>query len=145
MQFHNCSLEINFNKSFKVTEKDFQKLFADAVVAKPNFLAYDLDIDYEGIVGSTGVQVSHDKIADGSYSIKKVSESEYVIESNCKIDAEFMFMNEVGLKAFKKALTDGKLKVSICSVCNNGQNKKTYWSMECDPYMELSEKEFSFS
>jgi hypothetical protein len=144
MEFHTCSLEVNFSKTFNVIDKDFQKYFTDALKAKPNFLAYDLDIDYDGIVGSTGIQITQDKISSGHYSVKKINDVEYLLESNCKINAEFMFMNEAGCNAFKRALMEKELSVSVCSVCNNGQNRKTFWSMECDPALKLNSNEFNF-
>jgi hypothetical protein len=105
-------------------------------------MAYDVDIAYEGIVGSTGFQVSPENVIDGVYSVKKNGGSTYTLISKCKVEAELMFMNDIGLSAFKKAMSSNSLMLSVCSVCNNGQNKKTFWSMECEPYIELNKGEF---
>jgi hypothetical protein len=144
MEFINCSIQLNFTKTFNVTDKQFEKLFSEALAASPSYIAYDVNIDYKGIVGSTGFQVNAESVKDGNYHIKKEG-SKYTIESKCKVDVELMFMNEQGFTAFKKSMSSNGLALSISSVCNNGQNRKTYWSMECDPYIVLNQDEFSIS
>ena len=145
MEFFNCTLDVKFKKSFKISDKQFEKFFNEAYVAKPNYLAFDIDFDYEGIVGATGIQVCEDSVADGKYSINKISESEYEIDASCTVNAEFMFMNEAGFKAFNKARENKSIKTSVSSVCNNGKDKKTFWSMECDPYIELNSDELKIN
>lgn len=145
MEFINCSLELNFTKTFNLTDKQFEKLFSEALTASPSFIAYDVNIDYKGIVGSTGFQVNPESVKDGGYIVKKEDGSKYTLESKCRVEVELMFMNEQGFNAFKKAMSSNGLVLSISSVCNNGQNKKTYWSMECDPYIELTQGEFSIA
>lgn len=141
MEFVECKIQITCSKKFSVSEADYQKLFADAVSASPNFMAFDIDIDYDGRVGSTGAQFTKEDLADGDYSVKMISNSEFILEANCEIKTELMFMNDAGKTAFTKAIANNSINASICSVCNNGQNKKTFWSMECDPYIQLEPNE----
>ena len=145
MQFHKCSLEVKCEKSFTVTDEGFQKLFAAAVAKKPNLLSYLVDIDYDGVVAATRVNVTQKSTSGGGYSIKKISDSEYVLESDCKIDEELMFITEAGANAFKKALAENKLRVSIVSIGNEGETRETFWWMGCNPKLDLNSKEFSLS
>ena len=145
MEFLNCKLNLNIKKSIPIIDKQFEKFFSEAIVAKPNFLAFDLDFDYDGVVGATGAQVNPDTVASGTYSIVKISDSEYELNAKCEVTAEFMFMNESASKSFQKAMSNGKLVIAIASLCNNGQNKKTFWSMECNPYVMLNIDEAGIS
>lgn len=143
MEFCDCSIAIDLKKTVKIVDPQFVKLFSEAALANPNYMAFDLDLDYEGRIGGTGAQVSKDELQSGDYSVTKVTDSEYKIEAKCTMVKEFMFMNAAGKEAFKNALKHNTIRIFICSVCNNGQNKKTFWSMECDPYIELEAKEVS--
>lgn len=141
MKFHDCEINIKTIKNFGLSDEKYKKLFLDALNENPCFLAFDIDFDYDGVVAKTGTQINRGSIKHGSYSIENIGENEFSIKAHCVANAELMFMNESGFNAFKKALADEKLRITIMSVCNNGESKETFWSMACPTPLVLNSEE----
>jgi hypothetical protein len=144
MDLLTCTINLKFEHKFKLNDKKFQILFEDAIKSKPNLMAFDIDFNFSGLEESSltlGIQIEPDVIENGNYSVKNLVDDEFVINANLKANVELVFMSEKQSAAFKDSIKDNNLVSSIASICNNGTNKKSYWSMECVPYISLKNDE----
>jgi len=139
MEFLSAKIKLNFSHNFKLNDKKFKPLFDEAIKSKAKLIAFDLDFSYDGLEGAAhGIQIDPDTIESGSYSVTLKEGEEYVITADCNANVDLIFMSEKHLKSFNDAKSIGKMKSSIASICNNGTTKSSYWSMECSPYISLS-------
>jgi hypothetical protein len=67
-----------------------------------------------------------------------------MLEAACTADVELLFFSDKHESAFDAAVGDVKIVTTITSVCNNGQKRDTYWSMECFPHIEVDQSEIQF-
>ena len=144
MDVLNCTINLKFDHKFKLNNKKFQILFEDSIKSKPNLMAFDIDFNFEGLEESSltnGIQIEPDVIETGNYEVKNLADDEFMITANLKANVELVFMSEKQSAAFKDSIKYDKLVSSIASICNNGTNKKSYWSMECVPYISLKNDE----
>jgi hypothetical protein len=144
MDLLTCTINLKFEHKFKLNDKKFQLLFEDAIKSKPNLMAFDIDFNFSGLEESSlalGIQIEPDVIESGNYAVKNLVNDEFIINANLKANVELAFMSEKHSTAFKNSIKDNKLVSSIASICNNGANKKSYWSMECVPYITLKNEE----
>jgi len=108
-------------------------------------IAFDLDFKYEGLGDlGRGFQVNRDNVVEGNYTISAKDGGAYEIKACCVINDDLMFSDEKDHATFAKALKSEALSVSISSVCNNGESRETYWSMECDPSIKINNKQINF-
>jgi hypothetical protein len=139
MEFLSAKIKLNFSHIFKLNDKKFKPLFDEAIKSKPALIAFDLDFSYDGLEGAAhGIQIDPDTIESGTYTVELQDGEEYVISADCVANVDLIFMSEQQLSSFNKANASGNIKSSIASICNNGTSKKNYWSMECSPYISLS-------
>jgi len=144
MDFLTCTINLKFEHKFKLNDKKFKILFEEAIKPQSNLMAFDIDFNYSGLEESSltlGIQIEPDVIENGNYSVKNLVDDEFVINANLKANVELVFMSEKQSTAFKDSIKNNKLVSSIASICNNGTNKKSYWSMECVPYISLKNDE----
>jgi hypothetical protein len=146
MKLKNFRVKMNFSRQFRPSDKEFQKLFGDAIKVNPSKIAFDLDFKFEGMVGEAmGVQIEQSSMASGDFSVVPDANDLLVLKAAGDADIELMFFNDAHLSAFETSLKGGSLKIAIASICNNGGNRKTFWSMACEPALELDSAEARIS
>jgi hypothetical protein len=145
MEVISYAISLDFVATFKPTNAKFKKLLDESIKAKPSFMAFDLDFKFEGLGKlGCGCQVNKGNVSKGQYSFSAKDGDVYEIKAHCGINDDLMFRDEKVHAAFAKSVGANALSVSISSVCNNGESRQTYWSMECDPYINLDNKQILF-
>lgn len=146
MEFLSAKIKLNFSHSFNLNDKKFKPFIDEAIKTKSELIAFDLDFSYDGLEGPAhGIQIEADTIESGTYQVSIQDGDSYVISAKCVANVDLIFMSDQQLSSFNKANLSGKIKCSIASVCNNGTSKKNYWSMECMPYILLSNEEIKIT
>ena len=146
MKVKNFRIKMNFSRQFRPSDKDFQKLFGDALKVVPSKIAFDLDFKFEGMVGEAmGVQIEQSSMTSGDFVVAPDANDLLVLKAAGEADIELMFFNDAHLNAFEASLKGGSLEIAVASICNNGGNRKTFWSMACEPALELDSAEASIS
>ena len=142
MEVKNFRIDMNFSREFRPSDKDFGKLFSDAIKVVPSKIAFDLDFKFKGMVGEAmGVQIEQSSMTSGDFSVSPGANDMLILRVAGAADVELMFFNDAHLKAFEASLKGGSLTIAIASICNNGGNRKTFWSMACEPLLELDSSE----
>lgn len=146
MEIVNFKFNIKKTLEIPVTDAEFKGLLSDAIAAKTCLLAFDLDFQYTGLEGpAQGLQITPDLISDGNFKFSIGDNSTATLEINCTANANLIFFSKKQHDAFKKSNADKKVRISIASIGNNGTNKKTFWSMECDPPVPLGTDDITIS
>ena len=146
MEIVNFKFDIKKTLEIPVVDAVFKGLLSDAIAAKTCMLAFDLDFQYTGLEGpAQGLQITPDIIIEGGFKFSVGEGATATLEINCTANANLIFFSEKQHNAFKKANADKKVKISIASIGNNGTNKKTFWSMECDPPIPFETGEITIS